>query len=63
MTDITQEAVKTFTDKQWEVWNLVMRNFYTQREAAKMLHISISALECRLRMAKKKFRAYVKEHK
>ena len=55
---IGEEAKKTFTPKQLEIWNLLMVEEYTQDEVADHLNVSQKVVSTHLSAARKKFKAY-----
>lgn len=57
---LAQEAFEQLTDKQKEVWQLIMRDQCSQTDAAIRLNITQQAIEKHLRYAKAKYTEYLR---
>lgn len=55
---LLKEFRQSLTDKQLQVWNLVMRHRMSYRKAADLLGIGLSTLRDHLRLAKRQFRKF-----
>jgi DNA-directed RNA polymerase specialized sigma24 family protein len=62
VTTLSDKAFRNLTKKQREVWELVMRDFQTQKKAAVVLGISRDALKDRLNKAKKRYTKFIGEY-
>lgn len=57
--ELSQDAYSQLTDKQKEVWDLVMRQGLSEEQAAEKLETSRPAVQNRLRGAKAKFTNFI----
>jgi DNA-directed RNA polymerase specialized sigma24 family protein len=62
MQTLSDKALEHLTDKQQQVWHLVMRDFRTQAEAAKIIGITRDALKDRLAKAKRRYTKFIEAH-
>jgi DNA-directed RNA polymerase specialized sigma24 family protein len=61
--NIKDKAFKDLTDKQREVWILVMQRYFTEHEAAKHLGLTRDAVHDRLNKARRRFTKYIQENR
>lgn len=60
---LAQEVYETFSDRQKQVWDLVMRQQVSQIEVAEQLHITKQAVSTYLNRAKAAFKTFMEENK
>jgi len=60
MKNLATKAFNDLTDKQRQVWTLVMRDCLTETAAGRVLAISRDAVHNRLRKAKVRYAKYIR---